>query len=114
MNKPIYDGKYTIDEDGNVSNNHGKTLRPTQDKDGYLVVGLYHANKRHWHSIHRLVAMAFIPNPDNLPEINHIDEDKTNNSVKNLEWCDRVYNVNYGSAIERRIRTRYNKVNKLK
>ena len=47
--------------------------------------------------IHRLVAKTFIHNPDNLTEVNHKDEDKDNNSVQNLEWCDRKYNINYGN-----------------
>jgi hypothetical protein len=52
--------------------------------------------------IHRLVADAFIPNPNNLPFVNHKDEDGTNNFIDNLEWCTREYNVNYGTAKERR------------
>ena len=55
--------------------------------------------------VHRLVATAFIPNPDNLPHINHRDEDKSNNRLENLEWCTVRYNVNYGTAIERRRKT---------
>ena len=55
--------------------------------------------------IHRLVASAFIPNPNNLPQVNHKDENKQNNHAENLEWCDCAYNVNYGTANERRVET---------
>ena len=53
--------------------------------------------------IHRLVADAFIDNPNNLPQVNHKDENKQNNAVDNLEWCDSKYNVNYGTAIQRKV-----------
>ena len=55
--------------------------------------------------VHRLVAQAFLPNPNNYKEVNHKDENKTNNVVTNLEWCDRLYNVRYGTGIERRSKT---------
>ena len=61
---------------------------------------------RHQFYVHRLVAQAFIANPDNLPEINHKDEDKTNNRADNLEWCDRLYNMRYGTWVERAMATK--------
>ena len=68
----------------------------------YKLVGLYDENlKSHKFSVHRLVAKHFLPNPNNLPEINHIDEDPSNNAVSNLEWCDRKYNTHYGTRCQR-------------
>ena len=63
-----------------------KILRLCKDKDGYLRVNLYKNGKRYAKLVHRLVAQTFIPNPENKPQVNHIDGDKTNNTVDNLEW----------------------------
>lgn len=71
----------------------GKVLSPGIKSDGYLIVNL----QRRMFYVHRLVTEAFLPNPDNLPEVNHKDEDKTNNRVDNLELCDHKYNMNYGT-----------------
>ena len=69
---------------------------PTKDKDGYLRIGLYLKGVSKFYYVHRLVALAFIPNPTNLPQVNHkIPEEKDNNCVDNLEWCDSKYNNNY-------------------
>ena len=68
-----------------------------RQKNGYCTVSLYKNFNSKDIRVHRLVGEAFIPNPDNLPFINHIDENKQNNRVENLEWCTRQYNNNYGS-----------------
>lgn len=82
-------------------------LKQTKELNGYCSVGLTdRKNHQKKIKIHRLVAAAFLPNPDNLPHINHKDEDKTNNHVDNLEWCTVRYNVNYGTGTQRSTRTR--------
>lgn len=83
-----------------------KILRPRMNCCGYLLVGLCREGKQRHFSVHRLVAQAFLPNPDGLPQVNHKDEDKTNNRADNLEWCTRSYNINYGTRIERQVQTR--------
>lgn len=94
---------YSVDEQGNVwSLKTGRVLKPEIHTNGYLRVGLFKDGKQKHYRVHRLVAETFIPNPLGLPEVNHIDEDKTNNCVDNLEWCDSKYNMNYGTAINRR------------
>ena len=75
----------------------GKILRQRKIHKGYCAITL--KNKSLF--IHRIVAEAFVPNPDNLPEINHKDENKANNHPCNLEWCDRGYNNEYGTARQR-------------
>lgn len=66
----------------------------------YKYVSLYFNNVKKTLRVHRLVALAFIPNPNNLPCINHIDENKLNNCVENLEWCDAHYNNTYGNRMK--------------
>ena len=91
-----------------VKNSHseyirkGQVLTPSLSNSGYLQVQLSIRQKTKPHYVHRLVAEAFIQNPDNLPQINHKDEDKTNNNVENLEWCSRKYNMNYGTFPQKR------------
>lgn len=77
----------------------GIVLKPNTDKDGYKTVTLTVSRKPKTYKVHRLVAQAFVENPNNYPVINHIDEDKSNNSAGNLEWCTIGYNNEYGSRI---------------
>lgn len=86
-------------------------LRQHLDHNGYKFVALFKDGKRKSIKIHRIVAMAFIPNPNNLPQVNHIDENKINNNVDNLEWCDCKYNCNYGTRNERTAKARINHPN---
>ena len=85
----------------------GKILKPGTTKDGYLQVVLCKNGKEKTFRVHRLVAETFLLNPENLPEVNHKDEDKTNNNVENLEFCDRTYNVNYGTRNEKQSKKVY-------
>ena len=99
-----YENLYEVSDQGRVKSvGYGKDriLSPGRDKGGYLLVGLYKNGERKWYLVHRLVAQTFSPNPDNLPEVNHIDEVKTHNSVMNLEWCNGKYNQNYGTRNQR-------------
>lgn len=106
---PDFEGYYEVSSKGRVRTcqhirksrgNSTAVVRPRikqlcDDSDGYLTVSLYagkrSANKR----VHRLVAEAFIANPSNLPQVNHIDSNKHNNSVENLEWCTNLYNIQH-------------------
>lgn len=76
----------------------GKRMKQSVHTKGYKTVPLTKDGKTTTHYVHRIVAEAFIPNPSNLPFINHKDEDKTNNFVENLEWCTEQYNATYGKA----------------
>lgn len=78
-----------------------KIVKPQLSRYGYYRIGLTKNFKRIHYSVHRLVAEAFIPNPDNLPQVNHKDENKRNNRVDNLEWCTSEYNANYGTRNKR-------------
>ena len=122
MRKPIrgYDGMYEVDNLARVFsveriktvNDNGriydkpisaKQLRQTMHSKGYKTVTLTKDGVSKKHFVHRLVAEAFIENPNGLPMINHKDEDKTNNLPENLEWCDAYYNTMYGNGRKKRL-----------
>lgn len=112
-----YEGLYQISSTGrvksldkyvNCKNNKqrllkGKILKPLYNKRGYLVVGLTNENGTKKFLVHRLVALHFLPNPNNLPYINHKDENPSNPHYLNLEWCTHQYNMNYGTLQERKV-----------
>lgn len=105
-----YEGLYKVSNLGRVYSVYKQDFKqPYFDKDGYLMIGLRKEGKHKNLRLHRIIAEAFIPNPDNLPCVNHKDENKTNNTVENLEWCTPAYNNCYGTRIERAAQTNKNR-----
>ena len=112
--KPVegYEGLYAVSSNGGAKSVERfdslgrlwkeRILRPTKTTDGYLLVQLYKDGKRKKYLVHRLVAQAFIPNPDNKPCVNHLDENKTNNHYSNLSWTTPKENSNWGTCQQRR------------
>lgn len=103
---PGYEDRYEISNLGRVrsfvQSKGGKIIFGSPSKKGYIIIKLYNKfHKSKTYPIHRLVAQSFIPNPENLPQVNHKDENKENNSVNNLEWCTNEYNATYGTKISR-------------
>lgn len=101
--KKDYEGHYQVSNFGRVKSiKFGKERILKQHiRGGYYSVGLSKNGIVKTYLVHRLVAEAFLDNPDNLPYVNHKDECKTNNNVDNLEWCTHEYNINYGTRTER-------------
>lgn len=107
-----YEDYYQVSNNGNVKSlRNGKILIPSITIHGYKRITLCKNGKKENKVIHRLVAEAFLDNPKNLICVNHKDENKLNNCVENLEWCDRKYNTNYGTCIERRSKNKQRPVN---
>ena len=123
VRKPVvgYEGKYVVDQFGRVygidrtktvlDNGRiyekpiaGKQMKQSLHTKGYKTVTLTKDGKSKTKFVHRIVADAFIPNDEGLPMVNHKDEDKTNNYVENLEWCNALYNNTYGNAQKKRIK----------
>ena len=96
-----YEGLYAVTSCGKVWSYRSQRFLKLYDSGGYLKVGLYKDGKKEQFRVHRLVAQAYIPNPLGLPQVNHINEIKTENHVNNLEWVTSKDNINHGTRIER-------------
>lgn len=109
-----YEGLYMISSSGRVLSKErrirkwdgtrtlkGRIIKPAINLKGYAFVQLHKNGCSEMKTVHRLVADAFIPNPEHLPQINHKDENKENNCIENLEWCSASYNVAYGTRTKK-------------
>lgn len=102
-----YEGLYQVSNLGRVKRvNTGRVLKGVKDRKGYLIVNLCKNGSQSTKKIHRLVAQAFISNPESKPQVNHIDENKTNNMVSNLEWMTSTENNNHGTRNKRSSKTK--------
>ena len=104
--------RYEISSYGNVRLKNGKSMSCKTQSNGYISIDLsddFHNRKGYL--VHRLVALTFIPNPNNYPIVNHKDENPRNNRVDNLEWCTPKYNSNYGNIKEKQRLAKLNKYN---
>ena len=122
-----YEGYYEVSNYGNVRsiphkvntksgkqrNSPGRVLAQKITKNGYKQVHLSKGNESHYKSVHRLVASAFVPNPDRLPQVNHKDENKTNNYADNLEWMTASDNCKHGHRNDTMVEQRSRSVERL-
>jgi hypothetical protein len=110
-----YEGLYAITSCGKVWSHKNKRFLKLQYNSNrpnfkYFRVYLYKDGKPTPYQVHRLVAEAYIPNPNNLPLVNHKDENKFHNWVNNLEWCTYLYNNTYGTALQRNAEKHFKRV----
>lgn len=115
-----YEGLYKVSNKGNIYSVErrdtigrkcgGRIMQPVCNSYGYPHLNLYKNGVMKQKKVHRLVLEAFVPNPNNYPEVNHRDEDKANNNVENLEWCTRKYNNNHGKRTEKASQKLFKKV----
>jgi len=105
---------YKINKQGDIwSIKQKKIMKPSINEDGYLKTSIYIENKRHKRYIHRLLAIQYIPNPDNLPEVDHIDRNRINNDLSNLRWVNKTQQNNNKSTtltIEQKIISKENNI----
>ena len=92
------DTRYRVSKDGRIMGLDGRIMKQAKDTRGYMFVTLNNNYKQFHLSVHRAVAMCYIPNPHNFPQVNHKDQNKTNNNVENLEWCNNKYNSHYSHS----------------
>lgn len=93
--KKMEDWPYSVTEDGQVLNKNNKPMCQWTDNVGYKQCNLYKDGKKKYVRVHRLVAELFVPNPNNLPQVNHIDGNKLNNHYTNLEWVNNSQNTKH-------------------
>lgn len=98
--------RWITDKNGKKRFIKGRILRPVRGKDGYLRVTLSRDGKQRTYKVHRLVAETWLDNPENKPQVNHLDENKENCSVENLSYCSAKANINWGTGIKRRAASR--------